>query len=282
MAQINFSQINQNTGNQNNSSRNDGPQVKFFALKNHGDEAIVRIMHDTVDSFDLVAVHPVEVNGRYRNVNCLRDPREPLDNCPMCASGTPIRQKFYIHLLQYNRDNQGNIVVEPCIWERSATYATTIANLINEYGPLSDHIFKIRRNGQAGSMETTYDIMYGHPNVYKNEIYPKQPELFNGYAVIGRAVLDKNADEMRAYIQTGNFPVNNAQPNNQPAAQPAPVAPVDQAPIQETPRANTSYNPQFAQNNPAANGWGNTPVQPRTFGNPSDGTAPVKAGPRYY
>lgn len=279
MAQINFSQINQNTGNQNNSSRNDGPQVRFFSLKNHGDEAIVRIMHDTVDSFDLVAVHPVEINGRYRNVNCLRDPREPLDNCPMCANGTPIRQKFYIHLLQYNRDNQGNIIVEPCIWERSATYATTIANLINEYGPLSDHIFKIRRNGQAGSMETTYDIMYGHPNVYKNEIYPKQPELFNGYNVIGRAVLDKNPDEMRAYIQTGNFPMNNNQGNNNP-----PAAPVqgEQIPIPEAPRANPSYNPSFNDGSSAVRNWGNTPAQPKSFGAPNDGTAPVKAGPRYY
>ena len=259
MAQLNYSQINQNN---TPTERTSGPAVKFFSLKNHGDEAIVRIMHDTTDSFDLVAVHPVELNGRYRNVNCIRDAREPLENCPMCAAGKPIRQKFYMHLLQYTRDAQGNIVVEACIWERSASYASTIANLINEYGPLSDHIFKIRRNGAAGSMDTTYDIMYGHPNVYRNELYPKQPELFDGYNVIGRAVLDKSAADMATFLQTGSFPA--------------------------APTANTSVTPkaEVAENTVRVSNtnqdWNNAPMAPRSYNPVSTNDGAVKAGPRYY
>lgn len=219
MAKINFEQIN---------SGNDGGNftVGFFSLKNDGDEAVVRIMHDDTSSFDLVTTHPIQIGNKYRRVNCIRDPRDPMDNCPLCKSGAKIQQRFYIHLIQYVKDEKGNIIPQAKIWERSASYAVTIKNLIDEYGPLSDCIFKIRRNGEAGSMNTTYSILFGNPQVYRPEFYPKDDSLFEGYSVVGSAVMDKNFDEIAEFIATGEFPqrnVSNEDTNNTPV----PIPPQD-------------------------------------------------------
>lgn len=199
MSQIRFDQINTNETITNNN-------IGFFSLRNDGDEAIVRIMHDSIDSFDLVTTHPIQIGGKYRRVNCIRDPHEALDNCPLCRSGSKIQQRMYIHLIQYVRDDQGKITPQGKVWERAASYAVTIKNLIDEYGPLSNCIFKIRRNGKAGSMDTTYSILYSNPQVYRNEDYPKINNMFESYSAVGTAVLNKNFDEISEFIATGDFP----------------------------------------------------------------------------
>ena len=55
MAQVNFDDIDFNnmSGGANNNS------VGFFSLKNDGDEAIVRIMHDNTASFDILTEHSI-------------------------------------------------------------------------------------------------------------------------------------------------------------------------------------------------------------------------------
>ena len=198
MAQIKFDQVN--TGDTSDNL------IRFFALKNDGDEAIVRIMHDNTDSFDLVTTHLIQHNNKYRRVNCIRDPREPLENCPLCKAGVKIQQRMYIHLIEYVKDDYGKIIPQGKIWERSATYAMTIKNLIDEYGPLSDCIFKIRRNGKPGSRETTYSILYGNPQMYKVEDYPKDENIFKNYSAVGTAVLDKSFEELAEFLATGDFP----------------------------------------------------------------------------
>ena len=152
MSKISYEQINSN-------DRNGSFKVGFFGLKNDGDKATVRILHDSTDSFDLVTTHQIELNGKYRRVNCIRTPKEPLNVCPFCQNGVKIQQRMYIHLLEYSKqDENGKFIPEAKTWERSASYAATIKNLIDEYGPLSDCVFNIRRSGAAGSMDTTYSI----------------------------------------------------------------------------------------------------------------------------
>ena len=89
--QANNAQVQQSTG----------PRIGFFFLKNDGDEAVVRIMHDSTADFDMCAVHNVDVgNGRKRNVNCIRTPKEPIENCPLCAANVPVYTKIFIHLIE--------------------------------------------------------------------------------------------------------------------------------------------------------------------------------------
>jgi len=211
MAQIQFDQIR-------NDSDNPNFKVGFFSLKNDGDEAVVRFLHDSTDSFDLVTTHPVQVGGKFRRVNCIRDPRESLDNCPLCRSGQKIQQRFYIHLINYEKDENGNIVAQPQVWERTASYAITLKNLIDEYGPLSNCIFKIRRNGKAGSMDTTYTILYGNPQVYREEMYPIDADAFQDYKAVGNVVMDKTFDDLAEYVATGAFPETPTAKTNTPVS----------------------------------------------------------------
>ena len=201
MARINYEQLNEM------SSGNNNEMMRYFSLKDDGDEAIVRIMHDSCADFDIVTTHKVNVGGRYRNVNCLREIGRPIEDCPFCAAKISTSQVFYVHLIQYVKDETGKVTPTPVLWSRSARQMSQKLNsLIEEYGPLSDCIFKIRRNGKAGDMHTTYEILYGNPNVYREDIYPKVPNAFEGYEVVGKQVLDKNAGEMQFFLENNQFP----------------------------------------------------------------------------
>ena len=247
MGQVSFNAIpERETNNTPNGS------FDFFSLKNDGDEAIVRIMHDNTESFNIFAVHNnVFVDGKRRNLNCIRDPRDPLDKCPFCASGHNTVYKMYIYMSQYYQDpTTGAIASKPVVWERSLTYATKLKTLIDEYGPLSDSIFKIKRNGAAGSMETTYDILYCNPKVYNDQSYPKpNGDSFNSIKILGTMVLNKTADEMRAYLANGSFPTqvdatDNSSMNYTPKSEPTVTLPQEyqntQTPISGTPPWETS------------------------------------------
>ena len=206
MGQIDFNTFKQNLQNQNNRNTNTNEQTRgkyigYFSLKNDKDQAIVRIMVDSPEQLKIVGIHRVTVGGRLRAVNCMRDPREPIENCPFCAADKRLEYRVYIPVIEYTRDDQGKIRPRAKVWERSALYVDTITNLIDNYGPLSDSIFKIIRNGESGSKNTTYDIMYGNPSVYKPELYPKDETLFEGYEVIGTTVLDPTVEEAVQILQ---------------------------------------------------------------------------------
>lgn len=211
MAKVNFDTA---VSTMNHESNNNNNSVGFFSLKNDGDEAIVRIMHDSVDDFDILTTHPISVNGKFRSINCIREPRDPMDKCPLCKAGTKVQSRIFIHMIQYVTGPDGNIEAKPVVWERSLTYATKLKNDIDEYGPLSNCIFKIRRNGKPGDMQTTYDMRLGNPNMYNEANYPKLVEAFKGYTACGTIVLDKSYDEMSAFVVNGSFPETQRNSNN--------------------------------------------------------------------
>ena len=180
--------------------------VESFALKNDGDEAIVRFMHDDVASFDIVTTHNVTINGKFRSVNCLRGPRDPMENCPLCATGANTQNLMFIHLIEYVRDDRGNIVPVPKVWSRGLSYATRIKSLINEYGPLSQCLFKIHRNGAAGSRDTSYDILFAPDRIYPAQNYPIPEGAFENYSATGTIVLDKSFEDLTTFVNTGRMP----------------------------------------------------------------------------
>lgn len=209
----------------NNEGSNNSNSVGFFSLKNDGDEAVVRIMHDSVEDFDLLMTHPITLGGKYRSISCIRDPREPVDKCPLCKAGTKVQSKIFIHMIQYVTTENGKIEAKPVVWERSFAYATKLKNDIAEYGPLSNCIFKIRRNGKAGDMQTTYDMRLGNPNMYNESAYPKLPDAFKGYSALGTVVLDKTFDEIVTFNATGNFPERKSENTSEKVDVPQNVAP---------------------------------------------------------
>lgn len=167
MASISFESSNAWSQQQNNFENS----VGFFSLKNDGDSALVRILHDNTASFDIQTTHDIKLGdgNKTRRVSCLRsNPSEPLDNCPLCKAGSATKTKIFIHMIQYTAEGPKAV-----IWERTLKYASDLANMIKEYGPLSDSLFKIVRSGAPGDMKTSYSIMYAPPTAYPPEQYPR-------------------------------------------------------------------------------------------------------------
>lgn len=241
-----------------NSTNNSGNDVGFFTLRNDNDEAIVRFMCDSVDDFEILTVHDITVGTKYRKINCVRDFHEPVESCPLCASGTKINQRFFIKMIQYDKttDSAGNVVITPkaMVWERSTQYAKTLKSYLDNYGPLSDVICKIIRHGKAGDMQTTYEIV---PNlnkaIYKDEIYVKDPSIFGDFNAFGTIVMDKTADEIRQFQMTGQFPVREratTEQSNEPVATTIPQ--INQGYVQ--PQFNQTAVPQFETYAPESTG----------------------------
>ena len=209
MAKFNYQEFQQ--VEQINNSAN---QVSFSGLKNNSDEAVVRFAFDSLNDLEFVTVHNVSVNGKYRKANCIRESlSDTVDKCPLCKAGVPLQQRVFLKMIQYdldNRDSNGKPSYSAKVWERSATFAKTLQTYINEYGNLSDYVFKIVRHGNAGDMKTTYDIMPCMPQLYPSELYVKDFSAFNNYTVVGTIVIDEDFAGLQQ-IQNGTWQPKSAQ-----------------------------------------------------------------------
>ena len=272
-----MAKINYDTFEEMDAMSNSG-EISFFGLSNDGDEALVRIMHDSIADFEIIVAHNMKVGDRYRRINCIRDPREPVDNCPLCKANSQIQQRMFIHMIQYVQSADGKIIPKPVVWERSAgQYAPKLKTLINEYGPLSNSLFKIRRNGKAGSKETTYEILYTNPQIVKPENYPKDETAFANYSALGRVVLDKNFQELNYFLTYGQFPQVAATEATQPASA-IPTQAIPQAPTARA-QIDSIVEPDFTGNNAQYSAPVGTMPVPNTMPIPNATATPVPPAP---
>lgn len=204
MARLDYStyvkkELNQNYGDKDY-------KVSFFALKDDGDEAVVRFAYDSVEDFHIATVHAVEVEGKQRRVSCLRTGTEPLSKCPLCEAGNRVYDKMFVKIIQYTTDASGHVQLQARIWERPAYFSKTLENYLKEYGSLRDNVFKIKRRGKKGDTKTTYDILYANPAIYKESIYVKNFTDFDDFEINKFFYTEKTADEMRIFLTTEKFP----------------------------------------------------------------------------
>lgn len=170
----------------------------FFSLKNDKDTARVRFLLDGVKDLDNItyAVHKIKLNNTDRYVSCLRNYSDPMDKCPLCATGSKVQLRFFVPL--YNEDVQ-----DVQIWDRGKNFANKLSSLMSRYGektPLVSHLFDIERIGKAGDMKTTYETYEVEEDGTMLEDLPEAPE------VLGGIVLDKTEDEINYFLDEGEFP----------------------------------------------------------------------------
>lgn len=166
----------------------------YFKLQNDKDTARVRFMYNGIDDIEGYAVHEVEVDGKKRYVNCLRESyNSSIDDCPFCKAGRFQQVKYFMQL--FNEDTK---TIQT--WERGKKFGTKISSICARYPHLINHTFDIERNGKAGDMATTYEIYpVGSDNVELADLPEKQE-------IIGNFVLDKSADELKYYLDHDCFP----------------------------------------------------------------------------
>lgn len=170
----------------------------YFSLKNDKEVARVRFLFNGIEDVEGFAVHEVEIDGKKRYVNCLRDYGQPLDVCPFCAAKKPTQVKYFIPI--YNIDEE-----KIQTWERGKQFGAKISSLCSHYPNMVSHIFEIERNGKPGDTNTTYEIF----EVGKDDTTLDNFELQDA---LGTIILDKTADEMDCYLNAGYFPGDDNQP----------------------------------------------------------------------
>ena len=165
----------------------------YFSLKNDKDVARVRFMYNGIDDVEGYAVHQVEIDGKKRYVNCLREYNEPKDKCPFCRENKFTAAKLFVPI--YNMDEE-----KVQVWERGKKFISKISSICARYPDVVSHVFEIERNGKKGEQTTTYEIY----EVDKDETTLEDlPEVADP---LGTIVLDKSADDMEFFLDNGYFP----------------------------------------------------------------------------
>lgn len=165
----------------------------FFSLKDDKDVARVRFMYKGLDDVEGYAVHEVDIDGKKRYVNCLRNYDDPVENCPFCEAKKFQIAKLFIPLYDVDEERIK-------VWERGKKFFSKISSICARYSDLVSHIFEIERNGKRGSTQTTYEIYEVEQDNTQLEDLPELPEIIGGF------VLGKTADEMEYYLDNGEFP----------------------------------------------------------------------------
>lgn len=164
----------------------------YFSLSDHGDTAKVRFMYNDIDDVSLDVVHEIEVNGKQRNVNCLRSYDEPIDNCPLCRAGMKQKVKLFIPL--YNIGKK-----EVQVWSRGKTWVNQLTSLCQRYKPLCSTPFEIERQGKKGDQTTKYQLFPGQKDDTTLDDLPELPDLSSGI------IMDKTYDELAYFVENGTF-----------------------------------------------------------------------------
>ena len=179
----------------------------FFSLSNDGDVARVRFMYNKLEDIEGVAVHQIEVDGKQRYVNCLREYGHPVDDCPLCKAGHFVNAKLFIPVYDIE---SGQVKT----WERGKKFFGKMAGLCSRYASKEDlvsHIFEVERHGKKGDTQTTYEIFDCEKDDTTLEDLPEVPD------VVGGIVLDKSKDELQYYVDYKEFPDSNNDAPRRPS-----------------------------------------------------------------
>lgn len=169
----------------------------FFSLKGDGDSAVVRFLYNDVDDVEGYAVHEVEIDGKKRYVNCLRDYNSPIDDCPFCRAKKYQVAKLFVPL--YNEDEQ-----KVQVWERGKKFFAKISGICSRYNkaPIFQQTFEIVRNGKPNDTQTTYEIYRTEDDIDKDV----RLDDYDMPEILGGTILDKSAEDMEFYLDAGYFP----------------------------------------------------------------------------
>jgi hypothetical protein len=182
-------------GSQNNSNG-----VSFFTLKNDKDVARIRVLYNGAEDVDGYSTHRVQVGDKERDVNCLRENTDPIDMCPFCKSRKyPVSVKLYIPI--YNEDTG-----EVQLWGRGRKFYSQITGICSRYPNTVSRVFDVERNGAVGDKNTSYNFYpIGDADGTTIEDILEEAGLEAIPDPIGTVIMDKTAEEMENYLQTGEF-----------------------------------------------------------------------------
>lgn len=118
----------------------------WFLLKNDGDYADVIFLYPSTDEVLIADTHYIKSPDYSGYVHCCGR------GCPACGKNIKVQTKLFIPL--YNLTDS-----ELQFWDRSSRMENQLMNdVFEKYANPSEFVFRITRHGEAGSMDTRYEI----------------------------------------------------------------------------------------------------------------------------
>lgn len=141
-------------------------------LKNDGDTVTARLLTrgitgtdgtgQPVFDFDVYEVHKVKIEGYDRYVICMQD------DCSLCRAGNPSFLRIWIPLLLEDGRKK--------VWARGKREILQLIRLAEEYGDLTQYQWEIRRIGDKGSSDTSYQFTAGPLSTDTSCALPARPQ----------------------------------------------------------------------------------------------------------
>lgn len=246
MAQFSYSTYAANNAAKHNSGDRAEFQYVSSLLANDQDKIIVRFPIHEMDDIAINSTHTLPYPGRQYGIRV----RCADENCPICAQGVKLENRYFVKMLVYNTDETvvdettgvKSYKVVNAIWDRPSAFADIdIKDKYELYGDLTKQLFRLKRNGTGTATRYSLDP------IANNEVYNDVtcPADFSGLETIDAArVFSKSIEEYNEGVANGGKPVAKAAP-----AQPAYTAPAAAPYAAPTPAA-TPVAPSYAQ--PAA------------------------------
>ena len=103
------------------------------------------------------------------------------------------------------------------MWARPGKFALKLKEYLIEYGDLKNYLFKVKRHGAPGDMQTDYELIpILNKDIYKDSVYVKDFSAFNTLDLTKHSYYDLSFDEVKYFVETGELiKANNTTNNNQ-------------------------------------------------------------------
>lgn len=194
----------------------------LFLLRNDGDYADVIFMYRSEDDVLVADTHYVKTADYTGYVHCAGH------GCPACGKGIRVQTKLFIPLFNITAG-------ELQFWDRTMRFEPQLnQDVFSRYPNPSEIVFRITRHGQAGSVDTTYEITA----VAKNTIGSYEKLLADNNAVMPdyyeHICKEFTPDQLHKMLNSGAPNTGNSSygdmPNYQVRPRAATAAPAAAAP----------------------------------------------------
>lgn len=212
-------------------------KVGFFKLASEGAEALVRFDVSTINDLHFATVHKPVFGKKFESkdhpwavISCCNPFGQTTGSCPLCQMAeqpdsivTKAKKTVYVKMLVAYKDPTTGVysAPQPVIWERPAGFAREISAKLQTYGSLKEILMKITRTGKG--TDTRYIMDYAPEKIYKPEMIPADFSAFDGFQINKHSYWEKSAEEIRAFLATGEFPSNAATTNTTSISRTAPA-----------------------------------------------------------
>ena len=198
-------------------------RTPFFSLKGSGNYKFVRFLYKSIDDIVWAVVHSgIQINNKPRNVDCIKTPTQ---SCPMCEAGMKTSNKAYIEMMVYEHEN-GRLTGQKqyCIWERGVTFIKELQSNVNRYVPyganLYDYLWEIERQDGKTPRDTVYRLRKAEDSIVSYcPITPNDIPQQSFDPLKSRLVVSKSEQDMKTFIEVGEFPMSQGATQQQYTSQ---------------------------------------------------------------